>query len=304
MASAPMATPCFEIAGEAGGDEHGGGVEQNDVAARAGNAGEHVIEQRFVGGHIAAGELIDCGAGKAGHLRRDARGFELRFAGLRLLDARDDGLACGGELVNSIGAVDHEGAPGSERRERAADEQNAAGSENANDLSARVGRIGERTNEVEDGAEAERAAQRSESLHGRVIKRREEKDEAGFAETFDGQLWRELDGHAESLKNIGSAAARGDGAIAVLGNAGAGGCGNERGSAGDVEGLRTAAAGADTVDEFSRSASVNGMGTECRRMTSTKPASSGACSPRVARTASRAAVSTSGTPPARISSST
>ena len=113
----------FEIAGEAGGDEDGGGVEQNNVASRAGNAGDHVIEQRFVGGHISAGELIDCGAGKAGHLRRDARGFELRFAGLRLLDARDDGLACRGELVNSVSAVDHEGAPGSERLERAADEQ-------------------------------------------------------------------------------------------------------------------------------------------------------------------------------------
>ncbi len=36
MASAPMATPCFQIAGEACGYQHGGGVEQNDVAARAG----------------------------------------------------------------------------------------------------------------------------------------------------------------------------------------------------------------------------------------------------------------------------
>ena len=52
------------------------------------------------------------------------------------------------------------------------------------------------------------------------------------------------------------------------------------------------------------SSSVKGMGTECLRMTSTKPASSGACSPRVANTATMAAISTSGTLPARISSST
>ena len=83
-----------------------------------------------------------------------------------------------------------------------------------------------------------------------MIERREEKDEAGFAETLDGEFRREFDGNAESLENVGSAAARGDGAIAVLGDARSGGCGNERGTAGDVEGLRAAAAGADAIDEL------------------------------------------------------
>ena len=52
------------------------------------------------------------------------------------------------------------------------------------------------------------------------------------------------------------------------------------------------------------SSSEKGSGTARRRITSTKPVSSGACSPRVARTASIAAVSTSGTWPVRISSRT
>ena len=195
--------------------------------------------------------MIDSGAGKACHLRRNARGFQLRFASLRFLDARDDGFARGGELVDSVSAVDNERAPGAERRQRAADEKNAAGSEHPDDLRARVGRIGERADQVEDGAKAERAAKRTESLHGRVIERREEEDEAGFAQTFDGQLRRKFNGDAESLEDIGSAAARSDGAVAVLGDAGSGGCGNERGSTGNVEGLRTTAAGADTIDELS-----------------------------------------------------
>ena len=55
----------FKIVGEAGGDKRRRGVEQDNVAARAGNAGEHVVEQSFVGGHVAAGELVDCGAGQA-----------------------------------------------------------------------------------------------------------------------------------------------------------------------------------------------------------------------------------------------
>jgi len=80
--------------------------------------------------------------------------------------------------------------------------------------------------------------------------RREEEDEAGFAETLDGQLRREVDRDAESFKYVGSAAARSDGAIAMLGDAGSGGRSNERGTAGDVEGLRAAATSADTVDKL------------------------------------------------------
>ena len=36
----------------------------------------------------------------------------------------------------------------------------------------------------------------------------------------------------------------------MLGDTGSGGCGNKRGSTGNVEGLRTAAASADTIDEL------------------------------------------------------
>ena len=250
MASAPMATPCFRSPARPAATRTAAALSRTTVATRAGNAGEHVVEQRLVGGDVAAGELIDCGAGQAGHLRRDARGLQLRLAGFGFLDARNDRFARGGQLVDSIGSVHDEGAFGSERRQRAAHEQHAAGREHADHLGARVGGIGERADEIEDGAEAERAAKRPQGLHGRVIERREEEDEAGLAQAFDGQFGRELDGHAESLEHVGSAAARGDCAVAVLGDVGSGGCGHQRGAAGDVEGLRTAAAGADAVDQL------------------------------------------------------
>jgi hypothetical protein len=146
--------------------------------------------------------------------------------------------------------MNHEGAPGSERSERAADEQNAAGGEDSHHLRACVGGIRKRTDEIEDGAEAKRAAERSKGFHGRVIDRREEEDEACLAETFDGHLRREFDGNAESFENIGGAAARGDGAVAMFGDSGSGSGGNECGSAGNVEGLRPTAASADAVDEI------------------------------------------------------
>ena len=133
-------------------------------------------------------------------------GVKICLALCILFDARDDGLARGGELVDAIGSVDDEGALGAERDQRAADEENAAGREDANDLIACVGRVGERTDEVEDGAKAESAAQGAERLHGRVIERRVEKDEAGFAQAFDGQRGRELDGHAEGFEHVCRAA--------------------------------------------------------------------------------------------------
>ena len=39
----------LQVASQSCSDQRGGGVEQDNVAARAGNAGEHVIEQRLVG---------------------------------------------------------------------------------------------------------------------------------------------------------------------------------------------------------------------------------------------------------------
>ena len=103
-------------------------------------------------------------------------------------DARHDGFAGGGQLVDAIGSVDDEGAFGAERCQSSAHQQNLAGREYANDLRARAGGVGERADEIEDGPEAERAAQRPQSLHGRVIERREEEDEAGLAQALDGQL--------------------------------------------------------------------------------------------------------------------
>ena len=98
------------------------------------------------------------------------------------------------------------GALRSERQKCAADEKNAAGCEYTDDLDAGVRGVGERAAEVENGAEAEGAAQRAERLHRRVIERRVEKDEAGFAQAFNGEFGRELDGNAEGFEDIGRSA--------------------------------------------------------------------------------------------------
>ena len=105
--------------------------------------------------------MIKRGAGQAGHLRRDAGGLQGTFARLRFFDARDDGLAGGGQLINAVRSVDDEGSFGSERSQRTPDKEHLAGREHADYLCSRAGRIGQRAAQVENGAEAQRAAERA-----------------------------------------------------------------------------------------------------------------------------------------------
>ena len=80
-----------------------------------------------------------------------------------------------------------------------------------------------------------------------MIERREEKHEAGLAQTLDGQLRPKRDGNAEGFEHVRRAAERGDRAVAVLGDFGSGSGGHQRRTAGDIEGQRPSAAGADHI---------------------------------------------------------
>ena len=172
-------------------------------------------------------------------------------AGLRFLDAGHDRFARGGQFIDPVGAVHHEGAFRAERDQSARPtSRTRLGASTPITCDAGCGGIGERSAEIEDGAKPERAAQRADGLHRRVIERRKQKHESGLAQALDGQFRAELDRHAEGFEHVGRPALRSDRAIAVLGHFGSGGRGHQRRAAGDVEGQRTAAAGAARIDQF------------------------------------------------------
>jgi hypothetical protein len=77
-----------------------------------------------------------------------------------------------------------------------------------------------------------------------------EKHEPSGAKALDGERRREFDGNAEGFEHIGSAAAGGDGAIAVLGDVRPCGSGHQRRTGRDVECKRTAAACSNNIDEL------------------------------------------------------
>ena len=131
-------------------------------------------------------------------------------------------------------------------------------------------------------------------LHRRMIERREEKHEARLAQALDGQFRASVMGTPSASKT--SAAPHRDvtarlPCLATLAPAAA------ATSAAPEEILKVSGPPPPVPHvstSSARSSSVSGTPIARARITSTKPASSGACSPRVASTVSSAAVSTSG----------
>ena len=90
----------------------------------------------------------------------------------------------------------------------------------AHDLRGGSGGVRERADEMEDGADAEGAADGHDGLHRRVQGGGVEEGEAMFAEGGCAFVGGESDGDAEGFEDVGGAARGGDGAVAVFGDGG------------------------------------------------------------------------------------
>ncbi len=73
----------------------------------------------------------------------------------------------------------------------------------AHDLGGGSGGVGERADEMEDGADAEGAADGHDGLHGRVQRGGVEEGEAMFAEGGCAVGGGEVDGDAEGFEDVG-----------------------------------------------------------------------------------------------------
>ena len=115
-----------------------------------------------------------------------------------------------------------------------------------------AGRIGERPEQVEDGARAEFDAHRADMAHGRVMRRREHEADAGLADAARDRLRRQVDLDAERHQHVGGARLRGQAAVAVLGDRHAAAGDDEGRRRRDVDAVRIVAARADDVDGVRR----------------------------------------------------
>ena len=78
--------------------------------------------------------------------------------------------------------------------------------EHAQELVCRAGRIGQRAQDIEDAAEAERTADRGNIAHGAVVIGREHKADAGLLNALGNLFGVEVEVGAHLFHDIGSAA--------------------------------------------------------------------------------------------------
>ena len=156
----------------------------------------------------------------------------------------------------------HPGVLGAQRAEHVRQGLHPGGVVDAEELAPRAGRVGERAQQVEHGAEAQLDADRRHVAHGGVEGGGEEEAHAGFLQGAHGLSGLGLHPHAKRRQHVGGAGAGGKGSGAVLGHLGAGACGHEGGGGGDVEGLQAVAARAAGVDHLEAGIEAEGGGAQ------------------------------------------
>ena len=149
------------------------------------------------------------------------------------------------DFVELVGAVDNHAALYAEADKNLSKRLNEVRVVNAEKLHFRRGGVGERSENIENCAEAELAADCADILHRGVVLLREEEAHSGFVKELYASLRALVDVYAEGFKTVGGAAARGSGAVAVLRDLHAACCRDERRGGGDVEAVRVVAARAD-----------------------------------------------------------
>ena len=138
--------------------------------------------------------------------------------------------------------MDDPGALGAETDQRLGDPLHPAAIEDADHLAADTRRIGERAEDVEDGADAELAARASDVPQRRLERGRVEKHEARRAEAGRERRDGKLEPDAERLEDVGPADRAGDRPVPVLGDGDAGAGDDEARGGRHVQGARAVAA--------------------------------------------------------------
>ncbi|OQA39024.1 MAG: hypothetical protein BWY52_03173 [Chloroflexi bacterium ADurb.Bin325] len=153
------------------------------------------------------------------------------------------------QLVNVAVAADDDGRDRSQLAEHVGQVLGQVGGEDAHQLAARACRVGQRAEDIEDGAHVQVAARADGVLHGRVQLRGKQKADADLVHAAPDLLRRQVEVDAQLGQHVGAAAATGAGAVAVLGDAHARARRHEGDRRADVERARPIAAGAAGIEQ-------------------------------------------------------
>jgi hypothetical protein len=239
-----------KIGGAACGDESASCIGEHNFAVRAMLAVKQRASQDFVDDlgvvcSIAAANGFDGRAAQAEIFGRD--GVAAHSAIAQFGDVR---FATDGNFVQAIGAVNHQRALHAQFAESLGDELGEACVVHADNLRGCPGGIGQRAEQVEDGADAQLAARGNGVTRGGVHRGGVEEADADLFDGFGDAFRREFNFYAERFEHVGGAAARAGGAIAVFGDAHAGSGDDEGDRGGNVERAARVAARAAGVHDY------------------------------------------------------
>ncbi len=113
----------------------------------------------------------------------------------------------------------------------------------AQDLNGRPGRIGQRPQQIEHGADPHFLARRGAVLHRPVIERREQESDPHLIDAVGHAVWRELDVYAQRGKHVGAPGFGRHRAIAVFGDGQPGAGHDKRRGRRNVEGVAPVSSG-------------------------------------------------------------
>ena len=234
--------PRFERVDRARDEQRRPGVEEHDVAPRAGLAAEHRLGDPGVLGGRPTGQL-----GRRCPPEAERGGVDLPPLDAVRRHVIEDTRSVERQLVDPI-AVDHERPLGPEELGDIGDPGGRRRVAHAEELACRPGRVRQRTEQVERRADPDLAARRTGVLHRRVEPRREHEREPAPAEGLARRQRVVVDPDAERVEDVGRPRSRGDRAVAVLRHGDASGGDDERGRRRDVERAAAVAARADDID--------------------------------------------------------
>lgn len=236
-----------EVWREAGHDQSGGGVGDDDIVGRAGFTLENAADNGGVVVSVATLQRFERRAVQAKIFGSDGKTANFavaHFGDLCLAGERD--------FIEAAGAVENESAFDAEIGEGSGDEIDQVSGENAKDLGLCGGGIGERAEKIEDGAVGDQVARGRGMFGSGMSGGGEEEADADFADGFAGVEKGMIDIDAEGFENVGRTGEGSGGAIAVFGYAGARRGSDYGGGGGDVEGAAGVATGAAGVDHVFR----------------------------------------------------
>ena len=194
-------------------DKTGSGVQEDDVAACAFPVGENLSDDRGVLCGVAS---LDGGNGSARYaeiLRGNVVGAYFPSA-----DLGDFAFSADGDLVQSVGTVNDEGALRSKLAEHLRHHLGKILVIDSEDLSRSTGRIADRAKEIEDRADFHLPPGKHDMPHSFVQEWSKQKTDSCFVDAARNRFGRQVDTYAQRFDNIGTPAKARDAPVAVLGD--------------------------------------------------------------------------------------